>query len=774
MRHLGRERRHLLRADRRRDRRPGAGVRLRRRCSPGLGERVPQQILLTHIHLDHAGATGALVRRWPDVEVWVHERGAPHVIDPRSWSPARRALRRRHAAAVGRDRRRSRSATCASCAAASGSGRGASSTRPGTRSTMSPTCTSRAAPPSAATSRACKIGAGPVLPPTPPPDIDVEAWTRSLDMLEAWAPARLVLTHFGLVERSGAVISRSCARTSSASRAGARSRVGRFRGAVRAEIESISSPQRRGVVPPGDAARDALAGARPLLEPARRRRLRAVTGSVDAFHAARTRPARHDAHGRARRAARADRSATPAGSARCSAEPEVATWWGSWDVARVQASCSATTRSSGSRSSTRASRSGIVGWWQEADPQYHFAGIDISLRTDAIGRGLGADAVRTLARWLLSEGGHHRVTIDPAADERARDPLLRARRLPAGRRDARVRDARRRAPRRPADGPAGRRPRRRATERDRRAPTSDAAPRRAPASLRSMPSTVELPRTSGPGTGLGGAWRVIVKNDDHNTFDHVADVLARFIPGVSLQAGYSAGRPHRPDRSGDGLERAPRARRALLGAAARLGPDDGPARAGLSLGRPDGRQATASGAASRLRVGRPVPVAFADRARPAEVVPDVERRDLPPARRDDAEVDHLRGRSTSDRSRPWRRSRPSGAACSGRRGCGAAARPSRRSAATIARDVEQRALQLVAAQARRVPGDVDHAGHQAPTSAWIAPGPSARLALALLGRADEDRDLARVLVLVHQLVGLGDLVEGHRLPQHGADQARRR
>ncbi len=54
-----------------------------------------------------------------------------------------------------------------------------------------------------------------------------------------------------------------------------------------------------------------------------------------------------------------------------------------------------------------------------------------------------------------------------------------------------------------------------------------------------MPSTVELPRTSGPGTGLGDAWRVIVRNDDHNTFDHVAAVLARFIPGISLNAGYS-------------------------------------------------------------------------------------------------------------------------------------------------------------------------------------------------------------------------------------------
>jgi ATP-dependent Clp protease adaptor protein ClpS len=54
-----------------------------------------------------------------------------------------------------------------------------------------------------------------------------------------------------------------------------------------------------------------------------------------------------------------------------------------------------------------------------------------------------------------------------------------------------------------------------------------------------MPSTVELPRVSGPGTALGGAWRVIVRNDDHNTFDHVAAVLARYVPGITLDGGYS-------------------------------------------------------------------------------------------------------------------------------------------------------------------------------------------------------------------------------------------
>src|SRR4026208_2403552 len=41
-----------------------------------------RQILLTHIHLDHAGATGTLVRQNPAIEVFVHERGAPHMIDP--------------------------------------------------------------------------------------------------------------------------------------------------------------------------------------------------------------------------------------------------------------------------------------------------------------------------------------------------------------------------------------------------------------------------------------------------------------------------------------------------------------------------------------------------------------------------------------------------------------------------------------------------------------------------------------------------------------------
>jgi ATP-dependent Clp protease adaptor protein ClpS len=51
--------------------------------------------------------------------------------------------------------------------------------------------------------------------------------------------------------------------------------------------------------------------------------------------------------------------------------------------------------------------------------------------------------------------------------------------------------------------------------------------------------TVEKPRVSGPGDGLGGNWRVIVLNDNHNTFDGVATALARVIPGVTLDGGYA-------------------------------------------------------------------------------------------------------------------------------------------------------------------------------------------------------------------------------------------
>ena len=50
-------------------------------------------------------------------------------------------------------------------------------------------------------------------------------------------------------------------------------------------------------------------------------------------------------------------------------------------------------------------------------------------------------------------------------------------------------------------------------------------------------TTVEQPRVRDPGSGVGGDWRVIVLNDNHNTFDGVASTLARVLPGVSFEQG---------------------------------------------------------------------------------------------------------------------------------------------------------------------------------------------------------------------------------------------
>lgn len=63
---------------------------------------------------------------------------------------------------------------------------------------------------------------------------------------------------------------------------------------------------------------------------------------------------------------------------------------------------------------------GYIQAWEEPDPEFRHAGIDLFLATSAQGHGLGPDAIRTLARHLFHERGHHRLTIDPAAEnERA-------------------------------------------------------------------------------------------------------------------------------------------------------------------------------------------------------------------------------------------------------------------------------------------------------------------------------------------------------------------
>jgi aminoglycoside 6'-N-acetyltransferase len=62
---------------------------------------------------------------------------------------------------------------------------------------------------------------------------------------------------------------------------------------------------------------------------------------------------------------------------------------------------------------------GAIQYDEENDPMYHHAGIDIFLTTARHRQGFGSEAVRVLARYLIEERGHHRLTIDPAADNAA-------------------------------------------------------------------------------------------------------------------------------------------------------------------------------------------------------------------------------------------------------------------------------------------------------------------------------------------------------------------
>jgi glyoxylase-like metal-dependent hydrolase (beta-lactamase superfamily II) len=160
----------------------------------------PQRILLTHIHFDHAGATGALVHRWPEVEVWVHERGAPHLIDPSRLAASATRL-------YGDDMKRVWGEVIpvpeANLRVLSGGetiGAWHVEYTPGHAShhvcyLHEPTDTAFVGDVGGV-----RIEGGPIIPPTPPPDIDLDLWHESLRTVAAWDPARLAITHFGTYE----------------------------------------------------------------------------------------------------------------------------------------------------------------------------------------------------------------------------------------------------------------------------------------------------------------------------------------------------------------------------------------------------------------------------------------------------------------------------------------------------------------------------------------------------------------------------------------------
>jgi glyoxylase-like metal-dependent hydrolase (beta-lactamase superfamily II) len=161
-----------------------------------------RQILLTHIHLDHAGVTGTLVRENPAIEVFVHERGAPHMIDPARLLASAGRL-------YGADMDRLWGDFVALPADRVRVLKGEDRIVAGGRDlnvAYTPGHASHHVAYFDASSRVAFVGdtAGIrrtnrdyIMPPTPPPDIDLDAWRVSEDRILSWEPDTLFLTHFG-------------------------------------------------------------------------------------------------------------------------------------------------------------------------------------------------------------------------------------------------------------------------------------------------------------------------------------------------------------------------------------------------------------------------------------------------------------------------------------------------------------------------------------------------------------------------------------------------
>jgi len=159
-------------------------------------------ILLTHIHLDHAGATGTLVRENPKLRVYVHEIGAPHMADPAKLVASATRL---YGDAM--DRLWGEIAPVPPAALTTLNG--------GERLDVGGRTLDVAYTPGHASHHVSYLSAdsgvafvgdtagvrvvpgGFVLPPTPPPDIDLEAWAKSLTTLEGWHAETLLITHYG-------------------------------------------------------------------------------------------------------------------------------------------------------------------------------------------------------------------------------------------------------------------------------------------------------------------------------------------------------------------------------------------------------------------------------------------------------------------------------------------------------------------------------------------------------------------------------------------------
>lgn len=169
----------------------------------GLDGVTPRAILLTHIHFDHAGAAGALVERWPDLPVYVHRRGARHLADPERLVASATRIYGEEGMRVlwGRVVPVPEANLHALDGGETVLGDYRVEYTPGHASHH--VCYLHEPTGTALCGDVAGVRIDPVdfvIAPTPPPDIDVEQWDASIEVVRAWRPQRLALTHFGGVD----------------------------------------------------------------------------------------------------------------------------------------------------------------------------------------------------------------------------------------------------------------------------------------------------------------------------------------------------------------------------------------------------------------------------------------------------------------------------------------------------------------------------------------------------------------------------------------------
>jgi aminoglycoside 6'-N-acetyltransferase len=101
------------------------------------------------------------------------------------------------------------------------------------------------------------------------------------------------------------------------------------------------------------------------------------------------------------------------------AQTSVARWWGRPDEEDLRMQAEGKSEETSFAITVDGAVAGLIQYVEENEPMYRHAGIDLFLSDEFQGRGLGTDAVRTLARHLVHDCGHHRLTIDPSTDNHA-------------------------------------------------------------------------------------------------------------------------------------------------------------------------------------------------------------------------------------------------------------------------------------------------------------------------------------------------------------------